>query len=163
RLAQADCDALMPHLLTKGESRLTFLLGLALSADLVEIQSGRAVPRRAEARRWLERPRADQVRRLVEAWQESHIYRDLWHVPGLFPEPGGTLDQYDPAVVRHAVLDFLTDLVPGQAWWSIEALIQAVKETDPDFQRPGGDYDSWYIRNEAGDYLEGFESWDAVE
>ncbi len=29
--------------------------------------------------------------------------------------------------------------------------------------RPGGDYDSWYIRGEAGEYLKGFESWDAVE
>lgn len=163
RLAQADREALMPQMLTKGEERLMFLLGLALSADLVEVQGGRAIPRRAEVRRWLEAGRAEQVRRLVEAWRESRAYRDLWHVPGLFPEPGGALDQYDPAVVRQSVLGFLADLVPGQAWWSIDALVQAVKETDPDFQRPAGDYESWYIRNEAGDFLEGFESWDAVE
>ena len=40
----------------------------------------------------------------------------------------------------------------------------AVKAADPDFQRPDGDYGSWYIRDAAGDaYLSGFESWDRVE
>jgi hypothetical protein len=42
--------------------------------------------------------------------------------------------------------------------------VAAVKAADPDFQRPDGDYDSWYIRDAAGDaYLSGFESWDRVE
>jgi hypothetical protein len=42
--------------------------------------------------------------------------------------------------------------------------VTAVKETHPDFQRPDGDYTSWYIRDTAsGDYLSGFESWDHVE
>jgi hypothetical protein len=162
-LAQDDCDTLMPYFLTKGDERLTFLLGLALSADLIEVHAGHAHPKRAEARRWLAATRAEQMRALAEAWRDSTVYRDLWHVPGLHPEPGGVLDSYDPAVVRQAVSGFIADLVPEQAWWSIEALIQSVKETDPDFQRPGGDYDSWYIRNDDGDYLQGFESWDAIE
>jgi len=163
RLAQTDRDTVQPQLLTHGDERLTFLVGLALSADLLEVQSGRAITKRAEARRWLAASRAEQVRTLVEAWRDSHLYRDLWHVPGLDPEPGGALDSYDPAAVRGAVLGFIADLAPSQAWWSIDTFVEAVKETDPDFQRPGGDYESWYIRNEAGDYLEGFESWDAVE
>jgi hypothetical protein len=42
--------------------------------------------------------------------------------------------------------------------------IRAVKATDPDFQRPGGDYESGYIRDSAsGEFLSGFESWDRVE
>lgn len=163
RLAQTDRNTVMPQLLTHGDERLTFLVGLALSADLLEVQSGRAITKRAEARRWLAASRAEQVRTLVEAWRESHLYRDLWHVPGLHPEPGGKLDSYDPTAVRRAVLGFIADLAPSQAWWSIDSFVETVKETDPDFQRPGGDYESWYIRNEAGDYLEGFESWDAVE
>src|SRR5262249_25040232 len=33
-----------------------------------------------------------------------------------------------------------------------------------DFQRPAGDYDSWYIRDaQTGKYLRGFESWDTVD
>src|SRR5579859_5992190 len=39
----------------------------------------------------------------------------------------------------------------------------AVKEEEPDFQRPAGNYDSWYIRDaQSGEYLRGFESWDRV-
>ncbi len=163
RLTQTDRNTVMPQLLTHGDERLTFLVGLALSADLLEVQAGRAITKRAEARRWLAATRAEQVRALVEAWRESHLYRDLWHVPGLDPEPGGKLLDYNATVVRRAVLGFMTDLAPGDKWWSIDSFVETVKETDPDFQRPGGDYNSWYIRNEAGDYLEGFESWDAVE
>jgi hypothetical protein len=42
--------------------------------------------------------------------------------------------------------------------------VTAVKDVDPDFQRPDGDYASWYIRDsEHGVYLSGFQSWDRVE
>ena len=163
RLAQADRDKVLPHMLSRDVERLSFLLGLALSADLLEVHSGRATTKRAEARRWLAASRAQQVRTLVEAWRSSHIYRDLWHVPGLDPQPGGTLDSYDASAVRQTVLGFIADLVPGQSWWSIDSFVESVKDTDPDFQRPGGNYDDWYISNQAGDFLKGFESWDAVE
>jgi hypothetical protein len=66
-------------------------------------------------------------------------------------------------VARQAVIGFMADILPKQGWWSLQDYIEAVKEIDPDFQRPGGDYESWYIRNDDGDYLQGFESWDAVE
>ncbi len=61
------------------------------------------------------------------------------------------------------MIELLGELVPKQEWWSLEAFIAAVKESEPDFQRPGGDYQSWYIRNDKGDYLTGFENWDAIE
>jgi hypothetical protein len=42
--------------------------------------------------------------------------------------------------------------------------VVAVKESDPDFLRPDGDYNNWYIRDAGeGVYLSGFESWDRVE
>ncbi len=153
--------ALLPHLLVRDETRLAFLVSLAVSADLAEVQEGRLALKRAEARRWLEAHRAAQVHHLAEAWRDSTVYRDLWHVPGLHPEPTGW--PYDPVVARTAVIGFLGEFVPEQDWWSMDEFIEAVKQTDPDFQRPGGDYTSWYIRNDEGDYLQGFESWDAVE
>jgi hypothetical protein len=82
-------------------------------------------------------------------------------VEGLLPEPTGW--PYDPVVARGAVINFLHELVPQTEWWSLDEFIQTIKEIEPDFQRPSGDYESWYIRNEAGEYLRGFESWDAVE
>lgn len=162
-LDAADGDALANHLLKPDAARLPFLIGVGFSADLIEIQAGKAYPKRAEARRWLSASRATQVQELAAAWRGSTAYRDLWHVPGLHPDPGGELDEYDAAVARENFLELLAEGAPKQDWWSLEALIETVKATDPDFQRPGGDYDSWYIRNDNGEYLQGFDSWNAVE
>lgn len=160
-LAADERADLLPHLLARVDVRLDFLFALALSAGLVEVVDGRAVPRRADTRRWLADTRAVQVQQLTNAWRTSSQYRDLWHVPGLHPEPAGW--PYDPTVPRSAMINFLGELAPEQGWWSIDEFIETVKAVDPDFQRPGGDYNSWYIRNDNGDYLQGFESWDAVD
>jgi hypothetical protein len=69
----------------------------------------------------------------------------------------------DPRLAREAVLTYLADL-PVDAWWIVTGVIGEIKELDADFQRPGGDYESWYIRAEdSGEYLNGYERWDAVE
>jgi hypothetical protein len=155
---------LAPFLLTQGEDRIAFMIGLAASADLIDVQGGRASPKRAEARRWLSANRADQVRILAEAWRDSTAYVDLLHVPGLYPElEAGTMSQYSPSAARAAVFEIMNHALPANDWWSLEDFILLVHEDSADFQRPNGDFDSWYIRNEAGEYLSGLESWDAVE
>jgi hypothetical protein len=162
-LTQSDRDALKPYFLNQSDARLAFLLGIGLSADLIEIQTGRAFPKRAEARRWLSEKRAEQLKFLAQVWRGSTIYRDLWHVQGLYPESSeaGGMASYNPADARQAVLHLVADIVPRQAWWSLEEFIVAVKDENADFQR--SDYDSWYIRNDDNEYLRGFESWEAVE
>lgn len=163
-LTQEDMSRLQKYMLKNESGRLKFVFGLAFSADLAEIQTGKAFPKRAEARRWLSATRAEQVKALAEGWRSSISYRDLWHVPGLHPEPGGELDEYDAAVARGSALEIMRELVPKQEWWALEGFIMAVKETEPDFQRPGGDYESWYIRGEdSEEYLTGFNNWEAVE
>jgi hypothetical protein len=43
-------------------------------------------------------------------------------------------------------------------------LIADVKQTHADYQRPAGDYDSWYLRQEeSGHFLRGFEHWDKID
>ena len=160
-IAETNRQTITPHLLTKGETRLAFLLGLGVSADLITTTEGKAFPRRAEARTWLTTSRHEQVKILAEAWRRSIAYRDLWHVPGLHPEDSGWA--YDPVVGRGAFMGFLAEFAPEQNWLSVDDFIETVKDVEPDFQRPGGDFESWYIRNDAGEYLNGFESWDAVE
>jgi len=154
-------DSIMPYLLRQGDVRLSFLLGIGVTSDLITTQDGKAYPRRTEARQWLSASRAEQTRQLAQAWLGSTQYRDMWHIPGLFPDDSGWA--YDPVRARNSVTSMFTDLVPEQGWNSVNALIDMIKETEPDFQRPNGDYDSWYIRNALGDFLNGFESWDAVE
>jgi hypothetical protein len=148
------------HLLVKDPARLQFMVGVGVTAELVEIQSGKAYPRRAEVRRWLADKRAAQLKALAEGWLKSVDYAEVWHTPGLYPETGWS---YDPADARQAALTLMKQYLPKQEWWTLDDFIDVVKVKNPNFQRPGGDYESWYIRNEEGDYLHGLSSWDAVE
>ena len=159
--APAAIDAIRPHLLRPDEARLAFLLGVGISAGLIATQEGKAQPRRSQARSWLNVSRPEQIRQLSQAWLESRHYRDLWHVPDLYPDDSGW--SYDAVAARSAVMALFSDLLPQQGWVSIKELIHAIKELEPDFQRPDSDYDSWYIRSQSGKYLRGFASWDAVE
>jgi len=49
-------------------------------------------------------------------------------------------------------------------WWSLGSFISAIKQHHPDFQRPAGDYDSWFILDKSkGEFLRGYENWEAVD
>src|SRR5258708_10290835 len=157
--------ALKPHLLGSNTSaRLSLMIALArgmgLATDTPDKQSTfRPIP--GAARKWLHKSRSPQVRTLAETWRDSTSYNDLGFTPGLKPERAGW--QSDPLLARQTVLTFL-EMVPPDGWWMVETFISAVKEEEPDFQRPAGDYDSWYIRDaQSGQYLRGFDSWDRVD
>ncbi|MXX26850.1 MAG: hypothetical protein F4Z82_15555 [Caldilineaceae bacterium SB0668_bin_21] len=110
---------------------------------------------------FLEQPRPEQRFSLWEAWRTSDEWNDLERIPGIDCSGGDW--QNNPLQTREEVLKLLGLLQPG-AWYSLAEVISAIKETAPDFQRPAGDYDSWYIRYENQDgFLRGFEHWDVVE
>lgn len=111
---------------------------------------------------WLQGTAAESRAALLSAWREMTNWNELWRLPSLQPDDTGTW-RNDPTLARAALLDYLAALTPGR-WGRIADFIGAIKATDPDFQRPGGDYEAWYIRDAAsGAYLTGFESWDQVE
>lgn len=161
-ISDEDGRSLVPFLLSPDALRLDFMLGVGVSAGLIEIGEGRARVNRDGLQRWLGQNRSVQIRMLVEAWRESTLYRDLWHLPGLVPEMEAG-SPYDPQMGREALVQFLSELVPIEHWWSIEDFLETVKAVEPDFQRPSGDFDGWYIRDAQGTYLRGIESWDAVD
>ena len=69
----------------------------------------------------------------------------------------------EPLRTRVSILKLLAT-IPQQTWWNLESFVAAIKQQHPDFQRPAGDYDSWFIRDrESGQYLRGFEHWDQVD
>jgi hypothetical protein len=70
----------------------------------------------------------------------------------------------DAAGARKFILDLISQ-IPENRWWSLAAFVASIREQHPDFQRPAGDYDSWFIRqeNETGNYLRGFSAWDEVD
>ncbi len=117
-------------------------------------------PQPAAVRAFLEAPRAEALLQLTHAWLHSADFNDLRHLPGLRSEGAW---QNDPLHTRQTVLDLLA-AVPADTWWSLESFVAAVRRQHPDFQRPAGDYDSWYLRDaETGAFLRGFEHWDAVD
>jgi hypothetical protein len=54
--------------------------------------------------------------------------------------------------------------LPQDIWWNLPSFVNAIHDIQPDFQRPAGDYDSWFIRKDnSDDFLRGFSSWDEVD
>ncbi|HEX8992696.1 MAG TPA: helicase-associated domain-containing protein [Anaerolineales bacterium] len=113
-----------------------------------------------KAKAFLEASRRDALKMLVDAWRKSETVNELRLLPGLLFE-GEWKNQ--PLVTREFILDLLHS-IPEGAWWSLNAFVSGVKKTYPDFQRPAGDYDSWFIKRAAdGTYLRGFAYWDQVD
>jgi hypothetical protein len=128
-----------------------------LRSTKVILKSG---PKPEKVKTFLEAPRYDALQMLADAWLESETFNELRQLPGLFFEGKW---QNQPVVTREFLLNLL-DAIPEGKWWSLPAFIRDVKAKYPDFQRPAGDYDSWFIKREAdGEYLRGFAHWDQVD
>jgi hypothetical protein len=128
-----------------------------LRAAKIIIKSG---PKPEKVKAFLEAPRPEALEILTDAWLESESFNELRQLPGLVFEGEW---QNQPVVTREFLLNLL-DAIPEGKWWSLPAFIRDVKARYPDFQRPAGDYDSWFIKRETdGEYLRGFDSWDQVD
>lgn len=154
-------DALARHL--RRPAALDLLLVLLQSLGLVTLAQADA-PLKLEPERvqpFLQVARAERTRQLAQAWRASREWNDLRHVPGLLFE--GQAWRNDPLMARQAVLALLARVPAGQ-WWGLDSFVAAVHDRQPDFQRPAGDYDSWYIRDAAMQtFLRGFANWDRVD
>ena len=120
----------------------------------------KGAPQTEKVKSFLEASRADALNLLIEAWQSSQIFDELRLLPGIICE-GEWKNQ--PLVTRGFLLNLINS-IPQNKWWSLPAFLRAIKEKSPDFQRPAGDYDSWFIKRESdGQYLRGFAYWDSVD
>ncbi len=118
------------------------------------------LPKPEPTRHFLELSRAKAIAQMARAWMHSPVINDLRMTPGLAVEGEW---QNDALQARYALLDFLKT-VPRGAWWSLPGFIADIHAQQPDFQRPAGDYDSWYLRDaSSGQFLRGFEHWERVE
>ncbi|MDA1329626.1 MAG: helicase-associated domain-containing protein [Chloroflexi bacterium] len=111
-------------------------------------------------RNFLAAERGTALALLATAWLESEDFNELRLLPGLAAE-GDWRNQ--PVQARHKVIGFLQSALRGE-WWSLPALIADVKARQADFQRPAGDYDSWYLKDKvSGNFLRGFAHWDQID
>lgn len=109
---------------------------------------------------FLEAPRAAALTLLYTNWLASTTFNELRLLPGLLCE-GEWSNQ--PQVTREFLLSLIRDL-PQDKWWSMPAFIKGIKDKYPDYQRPAGDYDSWFIKRKSdGQFLRGFAYWDSVD
>ena len=135
------------------DKQLTVLLA---AAKLVN----KDVPQPEAVKKFLESSRSEALDTLFKAWLNSHIFDELRLIPSLVCE-GEWKNQ--PLVTREFLMD-LVNSIPQNKWWSLPAFLRAIKEKFPDFQRPAGDYDSWFIKRASdGQFLRGFAYWDSVD
>lgn len=133
------------------------LESLLRAANLLD-ENRKPVPE--ATRLFLEAGRGQALLKLVDAWQQSRQFNELGLLPQLVLEGEWSNDSVQ---TRRAILGHLNS-IQADTWWGVESFIQAIREQDPDFQRPAGDYDSWIIRHTGKEqYLSGFESWDQVD
>ena len=136
------------------------LLGLLHSAGLVDVVDASLQIQAEVVRSFLEAPRGEALLQLAQGWLHNETFNDLRYLEGLVFE-----GQWDnrPLQARMILMDLFKRL-PQETWWSLTGLVSAMREKMPDFQRPGGDYDSWFIRKENSEtYLRGFSAWDEVD
>ncbi|HET9589306.1 MAG TPA: helicase-associated domain-containing protein [Anaerolineales bacterium] len=139
---------------TKIPSRV--ILGLLQSAKIIE----NTTPQLEPAKTFLESPRREALKMLTDAWVESETFNELRLIPGIVCEGEW---KNEPQETREFLLNLLDDIPPG-TWWSLNAFIRDIHQKYPDFQRPAGDYDSWFVKRESdGQYLRGFAFWDQVD
>lgn len=133
------------------------LLGMLASAGILD---GQGMPQPEATRVFLEAGRGEALQQLFRGWCESTQFNELRILPGIRCEGGWSNDAYR---TRQKILEPVCQ-VPENTWWDLRSFVDAFRERQPDFQRPAGDYDSWFIREEAsGQYLRGFERWDEVD
>jgi hypothetical protein len=137
--------------------RVTFARSVLLGGGYLD---GANQPVPEPVRVFLEARRGEALRQIFTAWKQSSVTHELYLLPELMIEGNW---KYDPVRARGAILEFLATIA-ADTWWSLGSFISAVKQRQPDFQRPAGDYDSWFIRSKtSGEYLRGFEHWDEVD
>jgi hypothetical protein len=129
---------------------------LLRSAKLIKGSAPQPEPVKA----FLEAPRSEALVTLQNAWIESDSFNELRLMPEIICE-GEWKNQ--PQETREFLLNLL-DALPEGKWWSLNAFVRDIKQKYADFQRPAGDYDSWFIKRASdGQYLRGFPSWDQVD
>ena len=119
-----------------------------------------STPQPEPVKAFLESSRADALAMLQHAWAESELFNELCLLPTIVCE--GEWKNH-PQETREFLLNLL-DAIPEGKWWSVTAFVRDIKQKYADFQRPAGDYDSWFIKRLSdGEYLRGFASWDQVD
>ncbi len=145
------------YLVDKDPERRSLLINLALEMEMVK-QTPNGLRTTRTAVNWLQQSRERQLREIADAWSRS-MWNELRHTPEIQCE--GENWENDPILARNGLLEAIPRNIK---WFKIHDLVQNMKLKMPDFQRPDGNFDTWYIRDKATQqYISGFDNWELVE
>jgi hypothetical protein len=133
---------------------------LTLLQETLIIEGPPWTPNPERARAFIDAPRSQAIRDLLLAWKNSVTWNDLADLPHIVCNTDAWPN--DPGLSRQGVLDLLQPLKRG-LWWDLNDFVEQIRQTYPAFQRPGGDFDSWYLQNQSGIFLHGIENWNMVD
>jgi hypothetical protein len=140
-------------------SRWDFLIVLLMELGIASPAPIQPIPEPTRA--FLEAPVEIGQRQLFQAWLRSKRWNDLANVPGLRLVSESWPN--DPIASRQSLLHFL-ERTPVDTWWSLDEWVESIRQWQPSFQRPGVDFDSWYIQSETGgEILTGAAHWDQID
>lgn len=147
----------LPRLSAKDASYWQLLQTLVKTLNLLD-ETGQP---NENARVFLERPRGEALRWLLQSWAQCLEFDELCLVPQLHCEGNW---QHATIAPRRTILDRLGAL-PTDTWFKTQDLIDDIYQYQPDFLRSGADYNTWIISSTDPDarLLHGFEHWQDVE
>ncbi len=149
-----ELDAIQPM---RGVFSRFELVQFLASMKLFQKKTGLAIEAVQEH---LTKPRLAAYYDVLQNWQQSRIIQDVLFIPKL---DFGKNPHIDFLAVRQRTLSIFKNL-PADIWWDLEAMIQDIKITQPEFLRVAGDMEAWYVQDRnTGASLSGFEHWDEVE
>jgi hypothetical protein len=140
------------------------LKSLLAAADLID-EDGKPIPNHAS--KFLRIRRGEALVQIFRTWQQSSQFNELRMLSGISSEGEW---KNDPMMARNAVMHFLSG-IPGsladekkERYWSLGSFVDSVYQKFPDFQRPAGDYDSWYLMDSnTGEHLRGIKYWHRID
>ena len=141
----------------KAPESFPLLIGLMREKKL--LQGEPLQPDPDAARTFLDLAPDEAAACLLAAWRDSATWNDLERMGGLAADGGWP---NDPLRARRAFLELLRAAPRGE-WCTIESAVAVIRGAGLEFLRPASEFDSWALRDGAGGYLRGIDSWDGVE
>ena len=133
---------------------------LTILQELSLIEGPPWTPNPERTRTFVAASRSQAVGDLLLAWKDSVTWNDLAGLPHIVC--GTDTWPNDAGLSRQGVLDLLQPLKPG-VWWDLSVFVEEIRQAHPAFQRPGGDFDSWYLQDQSGMFLHGIDNWNMVD
>jgi hypothetical protein len=135
-------------------------LCLALMRDISLLRTDSFETDLAAVREFLLADRMLSLQQLYVTWKKSASWNDLSALTTL--RTGDDEWPNDPLLARETLLRWIKRLKLGE-WYGLSDLVRAIYVEDPAFQRPGGNFDTWYIHDVDGVPRGGIEHWYAIE